>query len=244
MRRVKIVGTAVSAVLLAAAAVILIWFPGLFTCLHMKWKYDNLDRKVPQYETQSAPADFQQLELRGLRISVPADYAPSKKSNSALSGPDGKTRVFVTATAEALELVSDLNPEYDPFAAYDFTEAALRQYFQTVGRPYRGPAGSALLFYCKDRLSVWDGLRLRGSDRAVFAELCEIKNGSWDYEESEKMTIPGGIAYISSGMLGGGAQTVSIFSETDGKQRMVTVTEPDEQLKRQIISSLSFSGTG
>lgn len=241
MRRIKIIGAAVLAVLLAAAAVVLIWFPGLITCLRMKWKYDNLDRKVELYEAQSVPADFQQTELRGLHISVPADYAPNEKSSSALKGPDGKTRVFVTATAEAMELISDLNTEYNPFEAYDFTEAELRQYFQTVGEPYCSPAGSALLFYCKDRFSVWDGLRLRGSDRAVFTELCEIRNGSWDYEETEKMTIPGGIAYISSGMLGGGTQTVSVFSETGGRQRMVTVKEPDERLRRQIISSISFA---
>lgn len=242
MRRAKIIGTAVFAVLLAAAAVILIWFPGLFTCLRMKWKYENLDRKVEAYETQRIPADFQQTELKGLRISVPADYAQSEKSSAALKGPDGKTRVFVTAAAEAMELVSDLNTDYNPFEAYDFTEAELRKYFQTVGGPYRSPAGSALLFYCKDVLSVWDGLKLRGSDRAVFAELCEIKNGSWDYEETEKMTIPGGIAYVSSGMLGGDAKTVSLFSESDGRQRMVTVTEPDAQRAGQIISSISFAG--
>lgn len=244
MRRIKIIGTAVCAVLLAAAAVVLIWFPGLITCLRMKWKYDNIDREVPQYETVFVPADFQHIELRGLSVSVPADYTCKKNSTAALSGPDGKTRLFVSSPGKSLDLVKELNPDYDPLAAYDFTETDLRQYFQTVGRPYCSTVTNALLFYCKDELSVWDGLRLRGSDRKVFAELCETKDGSWETEDTEKMTVPGGIAYISSGYLTDGGKTVTLLPDAGDGNLFVMVRETDFQKARQIISSMTFAGTG
>lgn len=237
MRRLKIIGAAVCAVLLAAAAVILIRFPGLITCLRMKWKYDNLDRTTELYAKQSVPADFREWKLNGITLSAPADYTAKENRDRILIGADGKTRIFVSGGVTA----SALDAGYDPFAVYSFTEFDLRQYFQTVGKPYRDPASNALLFYCKDELSVWDGLRLRGSDRKVFAELCEIKDGGWETEETEKMTVPGGTAYISGGLLSGGALTVTMFPDSGGEHRLVMVREQDAQKARQIISSMAFA---
>lgn len=237
MRKVKIIGTAVIAVLLAAAAVVLIWFPGLITCLRMKWKYDNIDRRMEEYQKQAVPEDYRQWTLNGITLSAPADYAAKENSDRFLIGSDGKTAVFVSGGVTQ----SALDAGYDPFEVYDFTETDLRRYFQTLGRPYRDPASNALLFYCKDVHSVWDGLKLRGTDRKVFAELCEVKDGGWGTEDSEKMTVPGGIAYISSGYLTNGGKTVTLFPDDGGEHRLVIVRETDLQKSRKIISSMAFA---
>ena len=239
MRLAWKIGAAVLGVLLIAAAVILIWFPGLFTCLHMKWKYQNLGRTAGQYAVLPVPEDFQEYELRGLRVSVPADYTLGENSDGALCGKDGKTRIFVTP--RDLGALADT----DPFEPYGFSEAQLRHYFETIGQPYRAPSGNALLYYCKDTLSVWDGLHLRGDDRRVFAELCEVKDGGWDTEETEKTEIPGGTAYISSGMLGENSVTVTMFSESGSGDLFVFVRgEQDPRIIRQIIGSFAFAESG
>lgn len=224
--------------LLTAAAVIMTGFPGLFTCLQMKRKYKNLDRSVQAFVRQAVPSDFRAWELRGLRLSAPADYALRESSDGSLCGEDGKVRIVVTR-----QEAGALSAFYDSFEDYDFTESDLRHYFESVGRPYRAPFNNALLYYCKDELSVWDGLRLRGSDRKVFSELCEIKDGSWDAEETLKAEIPGGIAYISSGAIGG-LQTVTMYPEKGSIERIVYVKEPDAQKAAQIISSFAFAESG
>jgi len=103
-------------VLLAAGGCIFAFVPGLFTYLHVKIKYDNIDRTIPQFERVSVPENFVEYSVRGLTLSVPETYELND-SGMSFVGSDGKTRLFITQH-DMLETAALLS-EYGADDLYD-----------------------------------------------------------------------------------------------------------------------------
>ena len=238
-------------VLFAAGAAVFAFVPGLFTYLYVKFKYDNIDRCITEYERVSVPENYQEYSVRGLTFSVPASYTQSD-SGSSFAGKDGKTRVFITRH-DALETAAILE-KYgtgEPGDLYDtkrFSDAEYRHYFETVGAPAPSDADARTeeLWYCKGTLQAADCLKLRGRDRDVFSEYALNKEESWNMENTWSLPMNGAIGYVSestseltSSVAG---NTVCIYPDAKRSEKiMVVLRVQDPQTAKQIISSIRLT---
>lgn len=245
MQKKWIAGGIVLGVLLTAALVLWIFFPGLPDYLAVKRKYENIDRTITPFETVAVPDDFRTETLRGIRLSVPASFAENGLG-SGFRSPDGEGKVAV------LVLDTDIDEMYrsdDPWESYLYTEADYRHYFQTVGVPYPNVEqyGNDLLWYWRGTLLPEDVLHLRGTDRKVFLEFAECKEDSWNIEDTRRLALSGAAAYVCHGkgnaLMSAEMWHTVIYPDGSGSEYIsVMMTMPDETTAWQIISSISYTG--
>lgn len=235
-------------VLLAAGGCIFAFVPGLFTYLRVKIKYDNIDRTIPQFERVSVPENFVEYSVRGLTLSVPETYELND-SGMSFVGSDGKTRLFITQhdMLETAALLSEYGAD-DLYDTKQFSDAEYRHYFETVGAPVPSDADARTddLWYSKGTLQASDCLKLRGTDRKIFAEYALTKEESWNMEETWSLPLSGAVCYVSESTA---ALTASIAGNTvciypdDSRSEEISVIlrVQDPQTAKQIISSIQLA---
>ena len=235
-------------VLLAAGGCVFAFVPGLFTYLRVKIKYDNIDRTIPQFERVSVPENFVEYSVRGLTLSVPETYELND-SGMSFVGSDGKTRLFITQhdMLETAALLSEYGAD-DLYDTKQFSDAEYRHYFETVGAPVPSDADARTddLWYSKGTLQASDCLKLRGTDRKVFAEYALTKEESWNMEETWSLPVTGAVGYVSESTAdltsSIAANTVCIYPDARRSEKiMVVLRVQDPQTAKQIISSIQLA---
>ena len=237
-------------VLLAAAGCIFAFVPGLFTYLHVKIKYDNIDRTIPQFERVGVPEKFVQYSVQGLTLSVPDSYVPTDTGHG-FAGSDGKPRVLIMRSdrLETAALLSEYGADTDDlYDTKQFSDAEYRHYFETVGAPVPSDADARTeeLWYSKGVLQPEDCLKLRGTDRKVFAEYALTKEESWNMEETWSLPLSGAVCYVSESTAALTASiagnTVCIYPDARRSEKiMVALRVQDPQTAKQIISSIQLA---
>ncbi|MBR6107188.1 MAG: hypothetical protein IKQ39_04185 [Oscillospiraceae bacterium] len=245
MKKWKTAACIAGGVILAAGAGIFAFVPGLFTYLHVKFRYDNIDRTVPQYERASVPENFTEYTVKGLTLSVPSSYTLNDTGFSFV-GSDGKSRLFITrhdmlATAAIL---SEYGTD-DLYETKQFSDAEYRHYFEKVGVPAPSDADARTeeLWYAKGTLQPEDCLRLRGTDRKIFADYALTKEESWNMEQTWSLPMNGAAAYVSESTAALTSSiannTVCIYPDEHRSEKiMVVLREQDPKTAKQIISSM------
>ncbi|MBR3268918.1 MAG: hypothetical protein IKI58_09420 [Oscillospiraceae bacterium] len=228
-------------VLAAAGAAVVAFAPGLFTYLNVLRKYPNIIKTIPVFQKYSVPQNYVQYTVKGLTMSVPAEYT-LKDSGLVFIGADGKTSVLVTRHDETL-----LAQYVNPWDSQKYTEADYKSYFRAVGAPFpkTADARTELLWYCKGTLMPEDCLKLRGMNRKVFKELAETKNSAWEMEDAWELPVNGAKAYVSCGktdiVTSVGNWTLTVYPDDSRSDKIFVVFRTDDTTAKQIISSVQIS---
>lgn len=251
MKKALTIGGAVLGVLLAAALVIFIFFPGLPTYLKVKHKFDHIDERVPVFKPVSADADLGSFTLNGVKLKAPADWEPNTTGHGLRSSSDKSSLMVIKndyqSYEKALGDLEALGSEYDldPWSGYQCTEEDYRHFYSTIGiEPPQYGLNLRMLWYMRDDVTAKDCLRLRGKDRKVFLEVAESKEESVKIENMWKIKGSGFLAYVGQIMypgFDGNTWTVNIFPDgNENEHYTVTVKCSDEALTKQIISSIEL----
>ena len=240
-------GAAVLGVLLAAALVVFIFFPGLPTYIKVRREFDDIDRHVPEFTKLEVPSDFVKHSKKNVEFSTPAGWSATTEVEGyepSSYRSDDKSMILVTVYDQGYYDILDNNTVdgLDPWSAYDHSEEEFRHFFDKLGLDYPDKWLSTwLIWLARDGFTSKDCLKLRGTDLSVFEELADIKEGSGDVENYWKLSGIGEAAYIGQVKgfgYDGGIWTYSILPENSEDMVLVTVKCSDETVAKQIISSV------
>lgn len=241
MKKIWSAGAIVLGVPLAVVFVIWIGFPGLFTYISVKQKYENIDRTISQFESVAVPDEFRTVPVNGIRIAMPEGYQPTDSAGNqyedTVRGSD-----FYVAVIDA-----DENPIYSldargVFLAYE--AADYQRYFRRLGvsLPDAAQPISDPHWYWTGALTAKDCLHLRGSERRVFLEFADRKELAWDASMFWCMQCSGGTVYIRQSIDTPSDWYLFLYPESGGSEyREIMLWEPDAVIARQIVSSVSFA---
>lgn len=247
-KTLKITGIIIG-ILLIAALVIFIFFPGLPTYFKVKTEYQHINDTISDFEKVTVPSYFDTYVIKGVKLKVPYDYSLTK-TESGLRSSDEKATLYViesspTKYTDILDEYSD--EEYDPWEYYEYEEDDYRSFFAAVDDTYPDDyhASSELLWYIKDRLTAETCLKLRGRDMDVFLEFAEIKDGAWEMENVWKISGSNFSGYASENITGDydvPFWTVNLYPEgSDNNYYFMIIRGADEGIIRQIISSIELT---
>lgn len=226
-------------VLLLAAGVIAVFFPGIAASRAVSLLYSNMSRTIPVFGASEVPEDFVRYQTKGLFISVPADLQMRENGNGFQSADGKETPVFILATdPKALaEFIPDLWEERH----YDRED--YEHFFRTAGVPCPETSDD-LLWFCKGTLMPQTVLGMRGRDKKIFLEFAFEKQQAWEQENTWELPIEGGKAYVCQGvsslMKNTAPWSLLVFPE-EGKKYHLIFRGLDGQTARQIISSVTLA---
>lgn len=246
MKKAIKIAAAILAVLIAAAAVIFIFFPGLPTYIKVKLKYEYIDRTIEDLPTVGVPDSFKPFTVKGVTFSAPADAEKKELGSSVRFGEKGVVLVMENDKLETARSLEELGMGTDKWDGYQYTEAEYRHFFEKSGEKYPTDedASSDILWFFRDRLTASDCLKLRSEDKNVFLEFAEIKEESWGMEESFRLSGDGftGYAARSTGdQMPDGMWTVTLYPDGGGSRYyFVMVRNCGDETAKQIISSITL----
>ncbi|MBR5362663.1 MAG: hypothetical protein IK134_05000 [Oscillospiraceae bacterium] len=229
---------------IAAGAALCAVMPGQLMYLYVTKKYPDAGRTIPQFAVCDVPADYLPYTIRGLTISVPADFVLTKTGHG-FTGPDGKNAVLVTRNDQ-----TELAEYTDPWEYYHYSEADYRRYFEAVGAPYpdAADARTKLLWYCKDTLMPEDCLHLRGRNCLIFRELAENKHDAWESEETWILPMNGAKAYASYSdydiVTGKPYCSLLVYPDDCRSDEIFVLIRTEKSTAMQIISSAKLAPAG
>ncbi len=236
---------AVLGALLLIAGLTWLFLPGLPDYLRIRLTMPEVGSDLPDFVRAEVPADYVTYEIRGVRLSVPADYT-LLDSGHGFRGADGKTGTLISQFDQAT--MYDYLQDYDPWENYLYTEAEYRHYFASVGAPCPNDeeARTSVLWYCRDVLRPEDVLHLRGTDKKVFRELADVKRESLAQEDTWRITVPGGSGFVCksnpAGNPAGAYWSLTLFPEGGGSvYDFVYTRELNEETVRRMFSSAEIA---
>ncbi len=256
MKKILAVGGAVLGVILAAALVVFIFFPGLPTYIKVKHTFENTDELLSTFDGAGAPSDYVSHAVRGVRFSAPAGWEAHSVVRGIEPGSyksaDGEmisvfSRNFIDDEEISRKAQELAGSEYDldPWSGYEYNEEDYRHMFSSIGieLPEHG-LPSRMLWYIRDGFTAKDCLRLRGKDRRVFLEIADFKDEAMRSEDMWKIGGTGFSAYvghITGSGLGSGLWTVNIFPDSDENSYfLVMIKCSDETTVKRIVSSIEL----
>jgi len=235
-------------IILVSALIIFIFFPGLFTYIKVKVKYDNIDRNSLKFEKVEVPDDFKTYTVKGITLSVPDSYV-LKDTGSSFKNSDEKSVLLImeSDSLETDQLMNEYSEDYDTWEYYKYEEADYKHFFETIGGTFPTPydASSDILWFVRDKLKAKDCLKLRGRDMDVFLELADTKEESWKTEKTWELAGENGFMYISyledSEIFKSDLWTVYIYDKNNlTKYHYLLFKEDDTEVIKQIISSIEL----
>lgn len=235
-------------IILVSALIIFIFFPGLFTYIKVKVKYDNIDRGFTEFKKVEVPDDFKTYTRGNLKISVPDDYKP-KDIGYGFEYSDGKTALAIIEndSLETDELMKGYSEDYDTWEYYKYEEADYKHFFETIDETFPTPydASSNILWFVRNKLKAKDCLKLRSRDMDVFLELAESKEESWKMEKTWELDGENCFVYIGyiedSEIFNSDLWTAYIYDKNNlTKYHYLLFKEDDTEVIEQIISSIEL----
>lgn len=248
MKKALKIGGIILGIILAALLIIFIFFPGLFTYIKVKVKYDNIDRNSLKFEKVEVPNDFKTYTIGNFKISVPDGYEP-KDIGYSFKYSDGETALAIieSDSLENDQLMNEYSEDYDTWEYYKYEEEDYKHFFETIGGTFPTPydASSDILWFVRDKLKAKDCLKLRGRDMDVFLEFADSKEESWKIEKTWELAGENGFMYISyledSEIFKSDLWTVYIYDKNNlTKYHYLLFKEDDTEVIKQIISSIEL----
>ncbi len=251
-KALKITLISIISLIAVSALVIFVFFPGLPTYIKVKFKYDDIDRTITEFEKVYIPESFDAYNIEGVSVKVPFDFEPAGTGKQLKSSDgEGVVALIKNDSLETKRLLekyadSDLDIDTDPWKYYEYEKEDYEHYFSTIGEEFPNDynASSDILWYIKGRLTAKDCLKLRGRDIDVFLELAESKKSSWDMENAWKISGEGFIAYVAENITGDYDEnfwTVTIYPESSKTVNYFGIIRgADDNVTKQIISSISL----
>jgi hypothetical protein len=248
MKKALKIGGIILGIILVSALIIFIFFPGLFTYIKVKVKYDNIDRGFTEFKKVEVPDDFKTYTVKGITLSVPDSYV-LKDTGSSFKNSDEKSVLLImeSDSLETDELMKGYSEDYDTWEYYKYEEADYKHFFETIGGTFPTPydASSDILWFVRDKLKAKDCLKLRGRDMDVFLELADSKEESWKTEKTWELDGENCFVYIGyiedSEIFNSDLWTAYIYDKNNlTKYHYLLFKEDDTEVIKQIISSIEL----
>lgn len=248
MKKALKIGGIILGIILAALLIIFIFFPGLFTYIKVKVKYDNIDRGFTEFKKVEVPDDFKTYTVKGITLSVPDSYV-LKDTGSSFKNSDEKSVLLImeSDSLETDELMKGYSEDYDTWEYYKYEEEDYKHFFETIGGTFPTPydASSDILWFVRDKLKAKDCLKLRGRDMDVFLELADSKEESWKTEKTWELDGENCFVYIGyiedSEIFNSDLWTAYIYDKNNlTKYHYLLFKEDDTEVIKQIISSIEL----
>ncbi|NLT10086.1 MAG: hypothetical protein GXY08_11385, partial [Ruminococcus sp.] len=133
------IGAIVLAPILTAALVIFIFFPGLFTYIKVKFKYENIDRTIPTFDLVWIPDDFEEYSGSDIILLAPADMKDvstkmpygTKYKSSTTKYQKGKQTVMIIDQNDIYDRM-----EYDPWDNEKYDKKDYRHFFESIDHDF------------------------------------------------------------------------------------------------------------
>lgn len=232
-KALKITGIIIG-VLVIAALIIIVFFPGLPTYIKVKKDCPHIDETMGIYKdsADAVPEDFVQVELNGILISGPADALRTDGSFVAFKKENELAVMIIESENEPLSYTD----ESCGFLIYDY-----RHFFSSLDVKMPETTYESMEFV--RNLTAKDCLKLRGTDKKVFEEYAEIKEIVSDIETVyyyERDDLTGFVCeLIDVGQAYEHRKNI-VLLEGD-KQWIISVFGNDAETVAQIISSIEIS---
>lgn len=257
MKKALKIGGVVLGIILVAALVIFIFFPGIFTYFKVKHKYSHINDSLSKFESLVVPDAFDGFTLNGIKLKMPYGserqvndivYSDGSKKPIASNIIRYKDKITILIKKSSFsemrkihEQTSELLESYD--TEEDFSDDEYKHYFDSIDESM--PRNSTeRIWYNKNKLKASDCLRLRGKDMEVFKYLAECKDAAYDAEITYIKDIPGCDCYVSQNLLEeykGNLWSVFIYPENDeDTYYYIMIRGNDEETIKQIISSIEL----
>lgn len=238
MKKAIKIGCIALSIILIAALVILIFFPGLFTYFKVKHDYESIDATSEKFEYADVPDDFKYYTKNGVSYAKPDGME------------EGDNRLVVLPIKSSIsrnkEILEQAGVYTEGTSIYDeeFSEKEYGEYFKKLEQT--APRDSTeRLFYIKTKLKAKDCLHLRGKNMEIFRNFADIKEESSKIETTYILNIPEYDAYASqvNGMgYDGNLWTVYIYQhDDDDTYYNVMVKNSNETIVKQVISSIEIT---
>ncbi len=248
MKKFFTVGGIAFGVLLIAALVILIFFPGLPTYFNVKKEFEHIDDTIPRFETVEVPVDYETYTVKGVSFKMPKGAETAGLTGSKyVYGGEVSVMVMESDTYADEQVMKEYDPEYDQWQYYDHEEKQFRHFFRTISEPYpdRAEASNDILWFIKGKLDSKMCLKLRGDDKDIFLELAEDKEEAYEAENTYRINGSGFSGYASESLgtiVADGLWTVNIYPDGGGsKYYFMMITGDNEEMKMQAISSIELA---
>jgi hypothetical protein len=231
MKKALKIGGIILGIILAALLIIFIFFPGLFTYIKVKSKYNNIDRCITEFKKVEVPDDFKTYTIGNLKISVPEDYKWNEE-NAVFSSP---------SLEEAVSIIEyeDKDEEYS-FQNDNYNKSEFLHLFESIGKPVADDGMLTIqdVWYCEQRISAKDCLKLRGRDKDVFCEIASSKDNMIDTWRVCSFIDDDYFAYLTYGDFAGKLEnSYWIIYMPDYN---IFIMETNNTIAKQIISSIEL----
>lgn len=259
MKKAMKIGGVVLGIILVAALVIFIFFPGIFTYFKVKHKYDHIDDSLGKFEYSDVPVTFKDFTVNGVKLKMPygserhltdISYSDGSKGQIASDIIRYKDEITILIKKSSFSEMKKLSEQASALLEIsdteeEFSEDEYRHYFDSVDEPM--PRNSTeRIWYNKNKLKASDCLRLRGRDMEVFKYLAECKDAAYDAEITYIKDISGCKCYVSQNLLEeykGNLWSVFIYPENDeDTYYYVMIRGKGDETIKQIISSIELKG--
>lgn len=259
MKKALKITAAILGVLIVAALVIFIFFPGLPTWFKVKKDFPSIDKRMETLEDISVPDDFKSFEINGVYFEAPA--SSTLRDTGKTVDYNGEMLVFVNKhdsveddknARELAETYENMPYSENPFEDYLYEEEDYIHFFDSIDADYPSiydAKSTMLIWFMRDGFTAKDCLKLRGKDLDVFLEFAEVKEENLKIETTYKVNGDGftGMFSImkSDGLsdLGGPdlsyLSTFYIYPDDDySEYYCIMLKNTDAELKKQIASTV------
>lgn len=206
MKKSIIAGGISVGLLLAAALIIFVFFPGLLTYIDVKVNDPHINDVAEEFQKVEVPENFTSFSTKGLRFRMPEGAVKNRSGSSIRKGEEISVLImendsyknFVQQQEMAANPDIDLDISTDPWESFLYDEETYRHFYKSMKAQYptEYDARSDILWFIKDGFIAKDCLKLRGIDRKVFKEFADIKEESVAYEDAYKLKGKGFFAYV------------------------------------------------
>jgi hypothetical protein len=226
MKKAMKISGVILGIILIAALVIFIFFPGLFTYISVKRNCPHIDETIGTYKAENPelPDDFVQVRTKGLLISGPADAVyDNSKSDMIVFKKDSLTVMVLQDGSSDFSLED--NADHGHF--YRSLDVKI-------------PVTTFENMDFIRNLTAKDCLKLRGADLEIFEEFAAYKDIAYDAET---------VYYYDNGSISGlfceiKTSSKSLYSfvfDYSGYEYTITVKAENQETAKQIISSVQIA---
>lgn len=235
MRKGLKITAVILGIFVAAAAVILIFFPGLFTYIQVKKDYSGIDKTLENFvgfDTEP-PADFIQVEKNGVKIKGP---------ENALNDSDTILFSIEKRLAVMSMVYEDTFADDEDMDESGFSHDEFVHFYKKLGVDYPENTYDSICFI--RNLTAKDCLKLRSTDKEIFEYLAKIKNDLLATEILSYIELDGLKGFFSEYQNRNNSSYIygyALWLFDGEKQYIISAYGDTDETLKQILSSVEIS---
>lgn len=234
MKKAIKIGCVVLGIILIAALIIFIFFPGIFTYKKVKKEYPHIDNTIGAFD--------------GFDVKIPKNFVSSTKDGITVMGPKNARNnrdIIPFKSDNLIVMISVLDDEIGGDVFFDenskYTKKDYLHFFEKLD--IKPPQTSYENVKMLHDLTSKDCLRLRGKDKKVFLEYAESKEFSEKIEALSYYEKDGVKGFFSEMNFDGKKNlkySYALWLFHNDKQYIVHAYSADKETAMQILSTVEI----